>query len=210
MQLTVSSLSKRIGKKLILQEVSFRHEGGVMGIGGPNGSGKSTLMKCLAGLMKPSSGEISWQNGSEMDFDTIRLQLGYAAPYISHYPELTTRENLMFLAHIRNLTDPETRVDQLLSKTGIAHRADVRFGSLSSGQQQRVRLASALLHTPGILFLDEPGTNLDDTGRSLVRQIIDESRTNQILTLIASNAEEELDLCDQVFYLGHQEFSYRH
>ena len=172
-----------------------------MGIGGPNGSGKSTLLKCLAGLMKPSSGEAKWEKETDSDDRHIREQLGYAAPYISHYPELSTRENLLFLANIRNLAAPKERVEQLMKESGIAHRADVLYGSLSSGQQQRVRLASALLHEPKVLFLDEPGTNLDVTGRTLVRDIVSRARKNGMLSLIASNADEELKLCDEVIYL---------
>ncbi len=172
-----------------------------MGIGGPNGSGKSTLMKCLSGLMKPSSGKVKWTNHEQQENRTIWQQLGYAAPYISHYPELTARENLLFLANIRNLPRPDERADELLAQTGIDHRAHVRYGSLSSGQQQRVRLASALLHQPEILFLDEPGTNLDESGQKMVKDLIDQARSNGNLILLASNAQEELNWCDEVYRL---------
>lgn len=206
MQLHVTSLSKRIGSKLILDDISFFHKGGVLGIAGPNGSGKSTLLKCLSGLMRPSSGSIEWQqNGKRKEASHIKPRLGYAAPYISHYAELTTRENLMFISNLRNLESAERKVDDLLEKTEIAHRAHVRFGSLSSGQQQRVRIASVLLHDPEILFLDEPGTNLDETGHHIIKDIVDQAREQKKLVLLASNSSSEINLCDDAIHLSAKE-----
>ncbi len=203
MQINVSSLSKKIGNKLILSDISFRHHRGVLGIAGPNGSGKSTLLKCLSGLMKPSSGSVSWSiNGEEKAPGELKHQLGYAAPYITHYSELTTRENLLFVSRLRNLDNPEARVNQIMHEVNIEHRADIRFGSLSSGQQQRVRLASAMLHHPGALFLDEPGTNLDDAGRELIDHILEKARSRETLVLLASNQPAELEYCDSTITLS--------
>lgn len=203
MQINVSSLSKKIGNKLILSDISFRHLHGVLGIAGPNGSGKSTLLKCLSGLMKPSSGSVSWSlNGEEKAPGELKHQLGYAAPYISHYSELTTRENLLFVSRLRNLDNPEKHVDQMMQEMKIDHRAEIRYGSLSSGQQQRVRLASALLHNPRALFLDEPGTNLDEAGRELIEHILNRARSRETLVLLASNQSAELEFCDSTVTLS--------
>lgn len=180
---------------MVLEGVSFTHERGALGIAGPNGSGKSTLLKCLAGLVKPTSGSVQWTQ--DQDDIELRQHLGYAAPYIQYYPELTCRENLHFLARMRRLDFSADIPNKLLDEVHLAGRADQAYGSLSTGQQQRFRLAALLLYRPRIIMLDEPGSNLDAEGRAMVQQLVERFVNENRLVLLASNQAEELAWCDR-------------
>lgn len=198
--LQVTQLSKSFGKKLVWRDVSFRHDSGVLGIAGPNGSGKSTLLQCLAGLLKPTSGSIHWKSEQgEISTDDLKYKMGFAAPYVSLYRELSVTENLHFLSSIRKINPTSSSLDMLLQKVGLDHVDGQPFGTLSTGQQQRARLAAALFTKPDILMLDEPGSNLDEHGRELVSYIVETAREKNKLMILASNDSQELDLCDRTY-----------
>ena len=198
--LHVHQLSKKFGQNLVWQNLSFQHEEGVLGIEGPNGSGKSTLLQCLAGLLAPSSGSISWQNsGREMKLNAIKQNIGYAAPYISLYRELSIIENLEFLSKLRKTKTDRQYQNRLLERVELDHVSDRPFGNLSTGQQQRARLAAALFTDPPILLLDEPGSNLDEQGRTLITDIVAQAKDEKKMVILASNNPGELGLCDRIF-----------
>lgn len=209
--LQCSNLAKFYGKNEVFRGLNFRLDrASCVGIQGPNGSGKSTLMKCLSGLLRPSEGEITWKiNGKPVDNRQLRFHAGYAAPYITLYNELSVTENLSFLRRLRSGHAPGLaafRTDHnepfcpdlngILELASLSDLAGRDFGTLSSGQQQRVRLASALVADPPILMLDEPGTNLDSDGIALVSALVSRHRQRGGLVFISSNREEELVLAD--------------
>ncbi len=145
--------------------------GGLLLVTGSNGSGKSTLLKCLAGLLAPQAGEIDYsEDGVVLDLAERRRRLGYVAPDLSFYEELSVVENLLFFARFRRVG--AERVHELLDRVKLP--ADRRAGALSSGMQQRLRLCWALLARPRLLLLDEPLQNLDDPGRQVAREMLDE------------------------------------
>jgi len=198
MKLELQSLGKYFGVRWVFRDLSMPPTGGIIGISGANGSGKSTLMKCLAGLLKQDRGLVLWhseESASEV-FD-VRNHGGFAAPYIQLYKDLTCRENLDFLKSPL-VSPPDMDLTGLFSSLGIGDKLDERYGSLSSGQQQRVKVISAVIHQPKVLFLDEPGTNLDVRGNDFIRQQIEIRRRQNQLTILASNQTDELDLCDNV------------
>ena len=139
--------------------------------------------------------------------DHFQQIMGYAAPYINLYDELSCRENLNFLTDIRHEAKAENTIDKWLQKVGLEEVGDQPFGKLSTGQQQRLRLASALFHNPQILLLDEPGSNLDEAGRVLVTEIADQFKSSQKMLIIASNNPEELNLCDRIFSIEQEAFA---
>jgi ABC-type multidrug transport system ATPase subunit len=202
-QVEASRLSKSYGKHTVFTDLSFKTTSPVVGIAGRNGAGKSTLLKCIAGLLKPTSGSVVWKNGAETEITSENLKkvLGYAAPYINLYDELTVTENLTFLFDVRNENN-RGHINTVLKRTGSEPFKKSPFGALSTGQQQRARLAAAIVHQPRILFLDEPGSNLDEKGRALVLDLVNEFRDKDKLLLLASNQSYELDLCDSIIDLN--------
>lgn len=207
LSITVENLKKRLGNQVILQDISFTHNNGVLGLSGSNGSGKSTLLKCMAALWKPSSGKISWRvNGETVGGKQFKQRLGYAAPYINLYHELTCFENLQFLLDLRNKGKQPSHIEQILQQVEMQAFHDQLYQSLSTGQKQRMKLGAALVHQPDVLFLDEPGSNLDRAGHALVKRVVEESRNEEKLTVVASNNRKELALCDHIFLIEEEAF----
>ncbi len=205
--LSVKQLKKSFGPNIVFSDVSFEHQSSALGIAGSNGSGKSTFLKCLGGLLAPNTGEIAWEdNGTTIKKTVLKQKLGYAAPYINLYNELSCRENLLFISKMRHQSDSVKTIDLWISKVGLKQALDQPFGKLSTGQQQRLRLASALFYDPDILLLDEPGSNLDKSGRMLVSEIVEAFDTPEKLLIIASNNPDELSLCDQVYSIEEESF----
>ena len=168
--LRFTGIRRRFGRLSVLTGISGEvAAGGVMLVLGSNGSGKSTLLKCLAGLLAPDAGEIDYQeDGASLDTARRRRRVGYLAPDLTFYEELTTLENLEFFARLRSV--PLARAGQLLDRVGLPH--DRAAGALSSGMRQRLRWAWALLHEPRLLLLDEPFSNFDAPGEATARELL--------------------------------------
>lgn len=202
-ELKVFHLSKRYQKQVVFSNLNFIRESGVWGIGGSNGSGKSTLLKCLSYLLKPSQGQVYWyKEQKQVESKQLRGILGYVAPYINLYAELSCHENLKLLGYLREVDNLENRISSLLSDLGAAELQHKSFGRLSTGQQQRIKIAAALLHDPPVIILDEPGSNLDQSGQNYISQLIDEVHAKKDrLILLASNQQQELQQCEGIFRL---------
>lgn len=201
-QIEIKNLSKKYGRNVVLTNMTARFEQGIYGIAGPNGSGKSTLMKCLSALLRPDKGSVTWlSDGKELNRQDLYAKIGFSAPYIECYRDLSCRENLALVLELCEGTIDKVRVDDVLEKTGLAEKADAWYGNLSSGQQQRLKLATALIKNPEFLLLDEPGTNLDTAGAEVVSKLVREASEKGSLVIIASNNQEELNLCSSLVYV---------
>jgi ABC-type multidrug transport system ATPase subunit len=156
-------------------------------------------MRSLAGLIQPSKGTIEWDfDGVVADRSKIRRYSGLAGPWIQLYREMSNFENLMFLGKLHQLDTLPDRVDACLERVGMLSLRTQTYGSLSSGQQQRMKLASAIIHDPIALLLDEPGTYLDDAGAQIVHDLINYWRHQHRVLILASNDPDELVLCDRI------------
>jgi heme exporter protein A len=203
MRLVAESLSRSFGRRAF-GPVSFSVETGrVLGVAGENGSGKTTLLKTLAGLIRPSAGSTKIFLDSEeaaggLDPRDVPWCIGWVAPDLALYGELTAEENLNFFESVRGLAPTPGRTLALLEGVGLPLESHSKksLSSLSTGQRQRVKLAFATLHEPDLLLLDEPGANLDEAGRSIVQKIVAEQRLRGI-TVIASNDPRDLALTDE-------------
>lgn len=185
--------------RAVLDGVGFKGPVRVLGIAGANGSGKSTLLNILAGLIRPSAGSVAWTapDGTATDAPSIRTRAGYCSPTLGLYPDLTVRENLVFIAKLRGIGSDV--IDDWLQRFDIAHVAGQAVGQCSTGQQQRTRLATAFLHAPDLVFLDEPGSNLDAAGLAIVEAVIREGGRSVVL---ASNDPAELAWCGETITVG--------
>lgn len=188
-------VGKRFGLRAVLREVSGEATpGSVLVLTGPNGSGKSTLLQILAGLIRPTRGSVRYlADDGEVPRHEWRHRIGMAAPALALYEELTAMENLEFCARVRGLGVDNGRCRSCLEEVGLDPDRKTPVGGFSTGMQQRLKLAQAILHAPPVLLLDEPGSNLDPAGQdwlaAFVREIVNEGRT----VVVATNDRAEME-----------------
>ena len=201
-QLTLDSITKAYGRRLIFRDVNFDFTSrNVYGIAGRNGSGKSTLAKIISGVISPTKGDIIHKpEGDRIPFEKLHNYLGFVSPYLVLYDEFSAEENLRHFSKIRGIDFDNERSDHLFNELNIYDRRNDPLKAYSSGMKQRVKFVFALLHRPPLLLLDEPTSNLDNAGKDKVYEIIhSESREN--LIIIASNEQSDLELCKEILYV---------
>jgi heme exporter protein A len=202
-RLVSDKLSKRFGTRKVFADIEFDlATGDSLAVVGRNGSGKSTLIKVLLSLLRPTKGTVRFLNDeAEMDEAQIRSRISFVAPYLNLYDHLTAEENLKFFATVAgdNVTGKE--IDQLLERVGLEGRGMDMVAGYSSGMKQRLKYAVALLNKPDFLFLDEPTSNLDEAGKKLVFDLVNEYRDRAIV-VVATNEEEEYSLAKQLCRVG--------
>lgn len=200
--LEANGINKSFGRRLIFNDLQFKFEkSGVYGISGPNGSGKSTLVKIIAGIIGSTKGKIIHKlDDKEILEEHIHNHIGFVSPYLVLYEEFTTYENLKLFADIRGVKFNQERVDYLLNEFLLFKRKDDLLKTYSSGMKQRVKFIFALMHSPQLLILDEPTSNLDEEGKNSVYEIVKEEGQKNIV-LIASNEKNDLELCNDIVYL---------
>lgn len=203
---TASDVTKRFTRKPIFTPITFAaSHGEIIAICGANGSGKSTLLKIIAGLITPSSGKIEWRS-KEKDIppDELSSHIGFVAPYLELYKDLTAIEHVQFIAELKDLI--YTKDEALLLLTDFGLQSDIaasnRFvGQYSSGMKQRVMLAMATVGDPNILLLDEPSATLDEAGIAILFSHIREAATKGKIVIIATNDDREKRLANRTVEL---------
>jgi len=188
-------VSHRFGHRIVFHDINLHVAAGqVAVVTGDNGAGKSTLLRIIAGLLKLQSGSVGVTVcGAIQDALARRRYLGYVAPDLVLYRELSGVENLEFFAGLRGITLTHELLKLSLQRVGLLGRGRDLVGSYSSGMRQRLKYAFALIGCPPILLLDEPTANLDSGGIDMVRQIVhgQRERVGGGLTVIATNEPRE-------------------
>lgn len=169
-------------------------------IRGANGSGKSTLGRIVAGELSPSEGAIEWTTDhGPLDAEGICHHTQRVSPATSLHPILTPAELIEFQGQFRAWrTDPA----HLLRAAGLGHHLDQPFQSLSSGMQQRVKLALALACQTGLIVLDEPCANLDESGKQWYREALQELKGKTTLVVCSNDREEDFVAPDLILNIG--------
>lgn len=205
-RLTLTAVHKRYNRRTIFREIAADVAApGSMAIVGRNGSGKSTLAKIIAGVLAPTSGFVRLEvDGSEVQREVRHRSIGFVAPYLTMYDEFTAVENIVILESMRSGRPPQvSEVEALLEEVGLAARRHDRVGTFSSGMKQRVKYATALIHRPALLILDEPTANLDDEGAAFVQRIVKRQRES-CLVIVATNEASEAAWCASRIELGNR------
>jgi len=159
----VRGLRKHFGAVVALRDLDLDVSAGqLLAVLGPNGAGKSTLLRLLAGLSRPSSGEIAIDGQVRgRSRAAERRHIGFVGHATLLYSELTARENLIFAGRLYGVADAGERADLLLEAEGLADVSGQRAGTFSRGMSQRLSIARALMHDPDLVLLDEPYSGLD-------------------------------------------------
>ena len=211
--LQIKGLWKSYGGTLAVADLSLSIKAGkIHGLLGPNGAGKTTVVKCIVGLLKPDKGEIL-VNGVEItSSESYKSLIGYLPedPALPEY--LTVEEFLGYLARLRSVKPQEAklRVGELMEIFNLTRLKHEFIGSLSKGLRQRVAVASAFIHKPKILILDEPFLGLDPEGqlkvKSMVKEVVKRGGAALISTHMLDTAER---FCDTVtiIYMGREVIS---
>jgi heme exporter protein A len=191
------------GARRVLASISLTMRfGETLVVAGANGSGKSTLLRLICGLQRPTRGAVRIvASGRTYRPDEAAQLIGWVAPDLQLYRELTALENLRFFADVRGLHRTHAQLETLLTEVGLAGRGGDLLASYSSGMAQRLRYAYALLHLPPLLLLDEPTVTLDERGAALVDHIVAAQRARGI-TVVATNDPREERFGDYVLRLG--------
>ena len=195
-------LDKTFGRRLIFKNLNFKIENsGILGISGANGSGKSTLVKIIAGINSPTGGKIIHiENNKEIIPEKLHNYIGFVSPYLVLYEEFSAWENLNYFAEIRCVAFNKDKVEYLLNEFLLYSRKDDLVKTYSSGMKQRLKFIFALMHSPKLIILDEPTSNLDEEGKDSVYKIVEKEGKSEIV-IIASNEKNDLSLCNKIIKL---------
>lgn len=199
-----SDLSKTFhrGKRLIVavDKLSFSVPSGVVfGYVGPNGSGKTTTIRMLCGLLPASSGT-AWVAGKSLrEPDEVKARIGYAGQNTKLYADLSVEENLRFIAEL--YLDPQpakAAVTYVMTRLNLEDLRSIPAKQLSGGWRQRLNIATALVHEPGVVFLDEPTAKLDPVGRRELWDVIYALNADGITVFVSTHMMEEAEHCHRV------------
>jgi ABC-2 type transport system ATP-binding protein len=195
----VEDLTRRFGDFVAVDHVSFEIQPGeVVGYLGPNGSGKTTTMRMLLGLLEPSSG-----HATVLGFDAfrqseqVRARVGYMSQKFAIYDDLTVWENLQFYGGVYGITD-KARIHETLGHVGLAAQETTLTRELSGGWRQRLALGIALVHSPKLLFLDEPTSGVDPTARRAFWDLIYDLAAEGVTILVTTHYMDEAEYCNRV------------
>lgn len=188
--LEIKGLNKKFGNELVLSNISLQvRENSIYGLLGPNGAGKSTILKIIAGLLKPTSGEVIFDGHKWKREDLKKIGALIESPPL--YNNLTAFENLK--VHTTMLGLPDSRINEVLGLVDLCNTGKKRAGQFSMGMKQRLGIAIAILNHPKLLILDEPTNGLDPIGIQELRELILSFPKKGITVIVSSHILSEIE-----------------
>lgn len=196
----VANVTKKFGDQVVLKTVDAKFEmGKIYGIVGRNGSGKTVLLKCICGLLYPSTGAVTVNGrvvGKEVDYPE---NIGFIIESPGFLPRYSGLKNLKYLASIRGKIK-EDEIRKHMELVGLNPDDKKHVGNYSLGMKQRLGIAQTLMENPDILILDEPMNALDNNGVEDIRKVLLKMKDKGKLIIIASHVRDDIDiLCDEVY-----------
>lgn len=200
----VEGLTKLYGEFTAVNELSFAIQPGeVLGLVGPNGAGKTTTLRCLAGIIPPSRGTVR-VGGHDMARDALaaKKQLAFFTDEPRLFDYLTVWQHLNFVARVYQVADYERIGADLLAELELAGKRDALPGELSRGMKQKLAIACGLLHSPGVIYFDEPLTGLDPLGiRRMKDSILKRARAGAAIILSSHLLHLVQEICTRLLIL---------
>lgn len=186
MELTIQKLTKTYHQKIAVDHVSVNLQPGIIGLLGANGSGKTTLMRMLVDVLKPTQGDILWNNHPiHTNIEEYLSCVGYLPQHVGAYPSFKVYEFLEYMGALKGLKPAYTkqRIDELLKELHLTDQKNKKIKTLSGGMKQRLGIAQAMLNDPDILILDEPTVGLDPKERNQFSMLLSKISENKIILL---------------------------
>jgi len=204
--ITISNLTKIYENTSAVNHISFEiKQGEIFGFLGPNGAGKTTTIKMLTGLIKPTEGTAAIQ-GKDIRTQIVEIKktIGVVTEDSNLYDELSVLDNLRFVGQLYGVpqSDREKRIGELLKRFDLESKREAKFTTLSKGMKRKVTIVAALIHSPQVVFLDEPSTGLDVLSARILRAMIKELKALGVTIFLTTHYIEEAEqLCDRVAIL---------
>jgi ABC-2 type transport system ATP-binding protein len=204
----VEHLRKNFGELTAVDGVSFEvRDGEIFGLLGPNGAGKTTTINMISGVLRPDGGRVLVdETDIWIEPKTVKRSLGVVPQEIAVYEDLTARDNLKFWGSLYGLRGNELRrrVDDALSRVGLAERAKDKVKGFSGGMKRRLNLCMGLLHEPKFLLLDEPTVGIDPQARLAILEVIRAAAASGSTVLYTTHyMDEAQELCDRIAIIDH-------
>ncbi len=197
MKIILTNAGKRFSREWIFRNLNyeFSHDKSYA-ITGINGSGKSTLLQAISSGLTLNKGDVTWQlNESFLKPEDVHQHISFAAPYFELIEEMTAKEFLLFHTKFKSFIN-NFSVEEILNKAQLQNAANKQIRFYSSGMKQRLKLAQAIFSNTSFVLLDEPCTNLDESGFNLYYDWVDNFCKNRLL-IISSNDTNEYKFCNE-------------
>lgn len=206
--ISVERLRKAFGDLVAVDDVSFEvRDGEIFGLLGPNGAGKTTTLSMISGVLRPDGGRVLVDDRDIwLDPITVKRDLGVVPQSIAVYEDLTARDNLSFWGSLYGLAGSELkrRVDEVLTRVGLADRTGHKVKTFSGGMKRRLNLCMGLLHRPKFLLLDEPTVGIDPQARLNILEVIRSVAAGGTTVLYTTHyMDEAQELCDRIAIIDH-------
>jgi ABC-2 type transport system ATP-binding protein len=202
MELVLDRVSKQYQNIIAADRITLKLGVSVTGLLGANGAGKTTLMRMICGILKPTSGSISF-DGTDVSEELYRDALGYLPQNFGYYPSFTGRDFLLYIAVLKGL-DKKTakrKSTELLKSVNLEEAADKKIRTYSGGMKQRLGIAQALLNDPRIIVLDEPTAGLDPKERVRFRNMIAELGKESVVLLSTHIVSDVEHIADRILMM---------
>lgn len=191
-RIVVDNIGKSFGEKRLFSNVFAEIAGGqCLTVTGCNGSGKSTFLKIIAGLVRPTAGQVKLILDNRLCPKERIYYMGLVAPEVSMYLALTGIENIIFWTKMRGISCSKVEAENFCQQMGLGKSGCDLVSTYSTGMRQRLKLAVIKAVNPPIWLLDEPSSNLDDGGKELVKELIFAAVAQKAAVMLATNESEE-------------------
>jgi len=204
MQLTLDRLTKQYGSKIALDRIDATFEPGIYGLLGANGAGKTTMMRLICDILKPTSGEVTFNGTNIRELgESYRAMIGYLPQDFGYYPNFTAMNFLLYMASLKGLNARYARERslELLETVNLLDAKGKKIKTFSGGMKQRLGIAQAFLNDPQILILDEPTAGLDPKERVKFRNLISSFAEKKIVILSTHIVTDVEYIADEILVI---------